>query len=112
MPHISVSTSQGLSVDWRALLSALTEALSLADSVEPRSIKAYGQEFGNWMMGEGAKQNFVHCEIKLLEGRTTEWRTELADRMYAVLRSQFPEVVDAQFTLEVHEMARATYRKG
>lgn len=112
MPHILLSVSGGVPVDFDQVLQSLVDELSSTESVESKSIKAYGQVFDDWKMGLGAKGSFVHCEVRVLIGRTEDWRMELADRMFPVLMRAFAANSDVQFTLEIREMERTTYRKG
>jgi 5-carboxymethyl-2-hydroxymuconate isomerase len=116
MPHIHLSTSADLveNVDIPDILRALVDELAAQESVDAASIKAYHSLYHTWAMGEGAQAGFASCSISILEGRPEELRVRIADAMFARLRSLFRASADAgevNLTLELREMAKATYRR-
>lgn len=116
MPHIALETSADVLENDRIpdILEGLVAELSECESVDPASIKAYHGLRGNWVMGAGAPRGFVHCEVRLLTGRSPELRAKIADRMLGRLRSHLSESLEAgeiSVTVDVREMDSNTYRK-
>ncbi|MCB8931911.1 MAG: hypothetical protein H6534_00555 [Chthonomonadaceae bacterium] len=116
MPHIVLETSADVLENDRIpdILEGLVAELSGCESVDPASIKAYHGLRGNWVMGAGAPRGFVHCEVRLLAGRSAELRAEIAERMLGRLRGHVSESLEAgeiSLTVEVREMDSDAYRK-
>lgn len=116
MPHIHLFTSANLveNVDIPDILRSLVDELSRQDTVEPSAVKAYHSLFHTWAMGEGAQPGFAHCSVSILEGRPEDLRRRIADAMFACLNEVFrasQNAKEANLTLELREMDKATYRK-
>lgn len=117
MPHIVLETTSNVpeNSSLPEILQSLIEELASHETVSAASVKAYHTLRPVWAMGAGAATGFVHCEIRLLTGRSTHVRKEIADGIYAVLEAAFSESVlsgESGLTVEVREMEAATYRKS
>ena len=117
MPHILLETSADVLENDRIpeLLDALVAVLAAQDSVESSAIKARHGMRANWSMGAGAPAGFVHCEVRLITGRSPALRESIADAMFACLEELLHESLgrgEISLTLELREMQRETYRKA
>lgn len=116
MPHILLETSADVIENDRIpdILEALVATLAGLESVDPAAIKSYHGLRANWAMGDGAPQGFVHCEVRVLTGRSEALRAAMADALVSRLEQMVSESLsngEISLTLEVREMERATYRK-
>lgn len=116
VPHIHLQTTADLheNGDIPEILARLVEVLSGFETVSPAAVKAYHTLRPNWAVGEGHPEGFAHAEVMVLAGRPEELRVRIADGMFAALRDCFAtglEGGEVGVTLEVREMAAATYRK-
>ena len=95
------------------VLQGLVEELSDVESVDPRSLKAYAHVVDHWSMGAGAPTGFIHLTVCVLEGRSSDLLSHMADRLFLRLQGLCGRVASpAAVTLEVRQMAPSTYRKG
>lgn len=116
MPHLILETTADLPENGNIpdILESLVSIFSGFETVNPVAVKAYHTLRSNWVMGEGAPAGFAHLSVWVLEGRPLELREKMADTLYAEMKQQFAESAaenGVSITLEVREMAAATYRK-
>lgn len=116
MPHIHLRTSANLveNVDVVDILASLVGALSLYETIDPASIKAYHTLHTNWTMGEGAESGFATVQLLLAEGRDALLLEKVGDAIFAALKRGFAasaEANEANFTVEIREFPKANYRK-
>ena len=114
MPQIELHTTSDLheNGDVPDILSALIDTVSRFETVEPRSVKAFHALRSVWAIGAGAPPGFVICRISVLEGRSEEWREELAAAILDNLRRSFAysiEHAEAGISIEVREMRKRGY---
>jgi len=116
MPHIRLTISQNVRSEaaFDRLLPELASLLCSFETIDPASVKAYGDVREFWAMGEEAPAGFIHCEVSLLSGRSEELRGKIASAFHDRLSDHFRDMVaagDAGVTVEVREMDAAAYRK-
>lgn len=116
MPHIRLETTADLpeNADVMDILESLTAELCAHPTISAAGVKATHVMHRQWVQGEGATSGFVHLEVALLAGRPPELLARISDAMYAELLGSFSESVEAgeaKLTMELREMAPATYRK-
>lgn len=117
MPHLQLELDSGSAarLDVAAVLRGLVAELSDIETVDPSAVKAYARKADRWAMGRGAPEGFIHLTVAVLDGRGPDVLSQMADRLYACLQTACgPALGDGtvSLTLEVREMARATYRKS
>jgi len=117
MPHIILETTADLFENAHIpdILEALVGALSKAETIDSKAVKAYHTLRSNWHMGEGAPPGFAHCTVGILEGRSLELRKSISDSLYGVLQREFKYSIEnheVSLTLELREFAKETYRKS
>ena len=116
MPHILLETTSDLpeNADVPDILQALVNTLCAQPDIASASVKAYHSLRSQWCVGEGHPEGIAHCTVKVLNGRSLDWRASIADAMMSTLREQFAASIEAGevgVSLELREMERATYRK-
>lgn len=113
MPHLQLTLTRNLLADVPAekLLSDLVTALSTFDTVDPAAVKAYVTVPELYVSGPGTTGEGAHLTVCLMEGRETSLLEAIADRLFEILRREYP-VSRADVTVEIREMTKATYRRG
>jgi 5-carboxymethyl-2-hydroxymuconate isomerase len=113
VPHIILRSSQNLppSLNISEVLAKLVAALASCDTIDSPSIKAYHQPVEIWVMGAGAREGFVHCEVSLLSGREILLRQEISAKIFEVMRQEFEPLGSVGITVEVREMNRESFNK-
>ena len=116
MPHLIVEYSGNLAgfPEAQALTElnlAVTGSPEVADEsdLKTRFVLADSFEIGT----APAQRAFVHAQLRLLAGRTTEAKKDLSERIAAVLRERTPrpQGVMVQLSVEVVDMDRGSYVK-
>lgn len=110
MPHLILESSPDAVQDGERLLRHLVDTLCECETIDPKSVKGRWIVPQAWLLGTGGPSRFVHVTVCLLEGRPESLRSAISDRIYAALREHAP-TEDCAITLELREMAPATYRK-
>ncbi|MEQ1932279.1 MAG: hypothetical protein ABL962_00170 [Fimbriimonadaceae bacterium] len=113
MPHIILRSSQNLppNLNIAEVLAKLVAALAGCDTIDSPSIKAYHQSVETWVMGAGAREGFVHCEVSLLSGREIPLRQEISAKLFEVMREEFESLGTVGITVEVREMNKESFNK-
>ena len=69
----------------------------------------------NFYIGDRTKnKGFLHLEVKFLEGRTIEVKSEIGNRLLQILKTQFKEsidLLDLQITIEIIDIMKNSYYK-
>lgn len=86
-------------------------ALASCDTIDSPSIKAYHQPVETWVMGTGAQEGFVHCEVSLLSGREILLRQEISVKIFKVMRQEFEPLGTVGITVEVRDMNKECFNK-
>lgn len=117
MPHLVLETcGEVLSESQiQALLEDLVEEFSGIESVSPGAVKARWLSTTRWQMGEGAPPAFVHCEVRVLSGRSPELLAQMKDQVYECMLHHVKEPVEKGWialSVEVRTMDKNGYRKS
>lgn len=91
MPHLTLELSKDLNVqDERALLLLLNHALYDSGQFKIQDIKTRLYHSQNSLIGFGDDgEHFVVAHLKIMAGRTDEIKTDLVNRVMAVLKHEF-----------------------
>ncbi len=95
----------------RTVLKNLVTIISRAETVDPKAVKAYVHVRELWEVGEGAPCGFASLQLAVLEGRSVELRSKIADELHAEL-SEALAGTGLAASVEVREMNKATYKKS
>ncbi|WGL17851.1 5-carboxymethyl-2-hydroxymuconate Delta-isomerase [Microbulbifer bruguierae] len=114
MPHLVIEYSQKLEemLSIPALVSSGQQAMSESGLFNPSAIKTRALPYQDFVLGknhEGASDLFIHAEVRILEGRTTEQKEALSAAIFNCLCEAAPEV--PEISVEVREMEKASYSK-
>lgn len=117
MPHLVLESCGEVlnETQAQAILEDLVEEFSGIESVSPDAIKARWIVTSRWQMGEGAPPAFVHCEVRVLAGRTPELLAQMKDQVYECILHHLKEPVEKGWialSTEVRTMDPNGYRKS
>lgn len=112
MPNLIMEYTN--SVDERASIPLLLEELhqGLIDSLlfEVPAIKSRAIRLNDWLVGEKQdREDFIHVTVELMEGRTDEQKSQLAEKLIHIMAEQAASV--ESLTVNVREMAAVSFRK-
>jgi 5-carboxymethyl-2-hydroxymuconate isomerase len=92
------------------LLEDLHQILLTCGLFEPDSVKCRSYPCHTWLVGtEGDLNTFIHIELSMLSGRTTEQKRELARSLISMLE-QHASTINS-LTVDVRDMDRDSFIK-
>lgn len=112
MPHAILEYSSNLSADMASghLTDLVHEVMIQSGLFQTDSIKTRSCVVSDFRVGaKGRDGSFVYLSIALLDGRTLEQRQTLSDNLLKAIGPALAHV--DQFTVEIREMDKETYRK-
>ncbi len=118
MPHLSLEYTENLTQPIVAgqLFGKLHLVLADVGGVNVDNCKSRAVPRSCFFVGRGAPNSaFVHLDLRLLEGRPAELKTQIGDQCLAILESYFvpsAAAFDLQITVEIRDMARQAYFKA
>ena len=115
MPHVRIEYSSDLAPPPHAALfedlNGVVASISGAPATNVKSRMSSADVF----VGDGSPEHaMVHCDIALMEGRSSETKKRLAESCRDLLLDAFgPDAADRelQVTVEVRDIERTTYAK-
>lgn len=115
MPHLDLEYSSNVVAEDMAKLAAKLHGIlvTVAD-VEIENCKTRWRAVPNYHIGEGGPGTaFVHLTIRLLTGRPSEVRRDVAQSTLNLLRSHLrpPPGVACQYTVDIGDIDAVTYAK-
>lgn len=111
MPHIIVEYSKNLEsqIEIPAMLQTLHTALA-DQGVDAARIKTRGIAVDHAVVGDqGMDGKMLHATLLLLEGRDDATKKQYADPIYAAMKAATADITNCAVTLELRDMAAATY---
>lgn len=112
MPHVVIEYSDNLKSEIvRGHIVGLAHTIMVESGLFAKAdIKTRAHATSNFSVGDKCGQGrFVHVTVSILEGRPLEAREALSKALCDALAQKLPHA--DQLTVEVREMARATYQK-
>jgi 5-carboxymethyl-2-hydroxymuconate isomerase len=113
MPHVVIEYSKPIAetVDIEAIIHLLHHRMIDSGLFNAPDIKTRAYAADYFSVGTmGQDGSFVHVNVSILHGRTLEQRETLVNALLDSIREPL-HLVD-QVTINIHEMARETYRKS
>ena len=116
MPHISLQYHHlnDKTQDFRSFFHQLHSLLNQTAGVKTEDCKSRVIPVSDATVGTGpGDQDFVHLEIRLLEGRSAEVKQLIGDRVLELLKEKFGGAKNpsTQISVEIVDMARTGYFK-
>lgn len=114
MPQITLEHSTHFdATDWRALALEIHRLCVDTVGATTQACKTRIVRFENLIIADGdPAQAMVHCDLRILSGRTQEQKTALGEAVQAVLLARVaPYDGPRQISVEIGNLDRDNYRK-
>ncbi|MEB5476118.1 5-carboxymethyl-2-hydroxymuconate Delta-isomerase [Acinetobacter pollinis] len=119
MPNLTLQYSGNLDIDTQDLLLELHGVLFNSELFEYKhDIKSRAIQFDEFLIGDGLEKNaFIHLQICVLNGRTTEQLQQLNEQLLQKIKDN-QKIIHTDVTKEIHlsvevvEMNKEIYRKA
>ncbi len=116
MPHLTLEYTGNLAeLDVRRTLVSLNTALMESGHFEGRDIKCRAFRLSDYLVGDSFGAGaFAHVTLRLLSGRSTEVKADLARRLLGALTDSARRngATAVQLTVEVYDLERLSYAKA
>ncbi|MBI1625264.1 5-carboxymethyl-2-hydroxymuconate Delta-isomerase [Comamonas suwonensis] len=119
MPHLHIEYTDNLTgLNERELMREVNAVVcnhpTVTDEADVKS-RIARLNMGNVYIGnQPDNRGFVHVQLQLMAGRSTEAKKQMSDGIAEVLRRLVPQPADlhVQLSVDVADMDKATYFKG
>lgn len=119
MPNLTLQYSGNLDIDTHDLLLELHGVLFDSELFEYKhDIKSRAIQFDEFLIGDGLEKNaFIHLQVCVLNGRTTEQLQQLNEQLLQKIKDN-QKFIHTDVTKEIHlsvevvEMNKEIYRKA
>lgn len=108
MPHFVIECSEDI-IKIRTPLEIMEAVYEIAEATKlfaENDIKVRINPYTHIKLGTG-KNNFIHIFGYIMEGRTTEQRVELSEKIITRLNEMFPDI--SILSMNISEFDRSTY---
>ena len=117
MPHCIFEYSANIAdePEWPQIMKKVHERLIATGEFVAGDIKSRVIAHGNYLIGDGEdNQSFVTLNLQILDGRSDEFKSEIARMALEILVAAFPKSLAEQrcsITVQVSEIHRASYQR-
>ena len=115
MPHLTLEYTDNLQVDadFGNLFERIHTVLAEGGGIRIGNCKSRAVRLDTYRVGGGEPVAFVHADLRFLEGRSSEVKTQLGARILEILNETFGsrESPEVQITVEIRDIARQGYFK-
>ena len=117
MPHLVVEYTDNLRdrFDARAALATLNRALDDVGEFVSEDIKSRARALETFVVGvSGREEAFIHVELAIMAGRSAELKSDVLQRLLAVVRGHLvaPTHLRMQITVRIVDIDRHGYAKA
>ena len=108
MPHFVIHCSENIleHLPAEAIMQTVYEVAEATQLFEEGDIKVRLEPFRHYLLG-GNKKEFIHVFAHIMEGRTTEQKANLSQKIIEGLNKIFPEI--PILSINISEFELATY---
>lgn len=117
MPQITIQYTDNIKSlpDFDFLFSKAHQTINTIAGIKIENCKSRVIKLEKYFLGDGAgNQGFVHLEVKILEGRNNEIKSEIGNNLLEILKKQFVEsnqLLALQITIEIIDIQKNCYYK-
>lgn len=117
MPQITLQYTSNIQPlpKFYQLFSEVHKTINAIAGIKIENCKSRSIQLDNFYIGDGSEnKGFLHLEVKILEGRTSDVKSNLGKSLLQILESQFKEnikLIDIQITVEVIDIRKNCYYK-
>ncbi len=117
MPHLILQYTDNIrqSVDFKALFTDFHQALDGFDGILALNCKSRAIPLHTFFAGDGvSSQCFVHVDVWIMEGRSSETKQIIGQKLMAILQTIYrPAILEQklEITLAIHDLNKPAYQK-
>ncbi len=115
MPHLTLEYTDNLhvDVDFGGLFARIHKVLAEDGGIRIGNCKSRAVQLDSYRVGDGEPVAFVHADLRFLEGRSQDVKTQLGARILEILNEAFGSRAssEVQITVEIRDIARNGYFK-
>lgn len=117
MPQITLQFTDNIKAlpNFNFLFAEVHQALNSIAGIKIENCKSRAIKLDKYFIGDGTNnQGFVHLEVRILEGRDDEIKSEIGNKLLEMLKKQFVEsieLLDLQITIEIIDIRKNCYYK-
>ncbi len=117
MPQITLQITDNIKAlpEFYHLFAEVHTAINSIAGIKIDNCKSRVILLDNYHIGDGRdNKGFIHLEVKILEGRTNEIKSEIGKKSLQILKTSFKEnnnLLDLQMTVEIIDIQNNCYYK-
>ena len=117
MPQITLQFTDNIKSlpEFNELFSEVHLAINAIAGIKIENCKSKAIQIERYYIGVGTNnKSFIHLEVKILEGRTAEIKSEMGKSLLQILKNKFKESIsslDLQITIEIIDILKNCYYK-
>ena len=117
MPQITLQFTDNIKSlpKFNELFSEVHMAINAIAGIKIENCKSKAIQIERYYIGVGTNnKGFIHLEVKILEGRTAEIKSEMGKSLLQILKHKFKESIsslDLQITIEIIDILKNCYYK-
>ena len=117
MPQITLQFTDNIKSlpKFNELFSEVHAAINAIAGIKIENCKSKAIQIERYYIGVGTNnKGFIHLEVKILEGRTAEIKSEMGKSLLQILKNKFKESIsslDLQITIEIIDILKNCYYK-
>ena len=117
MPQITIQYTDNIISfpDFDFLFSKVHQIINNIAGIKIENCKSRAIKLDKYYTGDGTNsRGFIHLEVKILEGRNNEIKSEIGNNLLEILKKQFIEsnqLLALQITIEIIDIQKNCYYK-
>lgn len=117
MPQITLQYTSNIQPlpEFYQLFSAVHKTINAIAGIKIENCKSRSIQLDNFYIGDGSgNKGFLHLEVKILEGRTSDVKSKLGKSLLQILKNESKEsikLLDLQITVEIIDIQKSCYYK-
>ena len=113
MPHIKMEVSDNIEIsNAKSVFLALQKILHDCADVPAQNCKSRLYVATNFLVGDEKTPAFTHLEIALLEGRSSQVKSQIGEKALQILNNTFAsDTLGTQITVEIRDIHTPQYFK-
>lgn len=117
MPQISLEYTDNLTqeINTAKIFRNIHQVLGEVAGIPLANCKSRANRLNDFYIADGDSKNaFIHLEVRFIEGRSAEIRSEIGEQCLEQLQAYFAESVSSQnlqITVEIHDIHKPSYFK-
>lgn len=112
MPHCTIEYSNSLSdsLSPEIVMNAVFDAALSSELFQRSAIKVRAIPYSYYLIGAPEHEHFLHVNIKILSGRTTDQKSMLSSQVFEALLAL--DITNTSITVEVSDLDKDSYSRN